>query len=64
MRLREQVPVTRRALIFDTECRPMHYNEWRPESQMTAYAWKWVTIHGDEITNESDLHGGVLLQNE
>lgn len=29
-------------LDFDTECRPMHYNEWRPESQITAIAWAWV----------------------
>jgi DNA polymerase elongation subunit (family B) len=28
-------------LDFDTECRPMHYNEWRPESQITAIAWSW-----------------------
>jgi hypothetical protein len=31
-----------RILDFDTECRPMHYNEWRPESQITAIAWSWV----------------------
>lgn len=29
-------------LDFDTECRPMHYSEWRPESQITAIAWSWV----------------------
>jgi hypothetical protein len=29
-------------LDFDTECRPMHYNEFRPESQITAIAWSWV----------------------
>lgn len=31
-----------RILDFDTECRPMHYSEWRPESQITAYAWSWI----------------------
>lgn len=31
-----------RVLDFDTECRPMHYNEFRPESQITAIAWSWV----------------------
>lgn len=29
-------------LDFDTECRPMHYSEWRAESQITAIAWSWV----------------------
>jgi hypothetical protein len=43
-----------RILDFDTECRPMHYSEWRPESQITAYAWSWV---GDDR-----VHGGVLAQ--
>lgn len=31
-----------RVLDFDTECRPMHYSEWRDESQITAIAWSWV----------------------
>lgn len=31
-----------RVLDFDTECRPMHYSEWRDESQITAIAWGWV----------------------
>jgi hypothetical protein len=31
-----------RILDFDTECRPMHYSEWRPESQLTGIAWSWV----------------------
>jgi hypothetical protein len=35
-----------RILDFDTECRPLHYSEWRDESQITAYAWSWV---GDPI---------------
>jgi hypothetical protein len=35
-----------RVLDFDTECRPMHYSEWRPESQITAYAWKWIGEDG------------------
>lgn len=28
-------------LDFDTECRPLHYSEWRDESQITAYAWSF-----------------------
>lgn len=39
-------------LDFDTECRPMHYNEWRPESQITAIAWSWI---GDEKIEVSHL---------
>lgn len=31
-----------RVLDFDTECRPLHYSEWRDESQITAYAWGWL----------------------
>jgi len=29
-------------LDWDSECRPMHYSEWRDESQITAIAWGWV----------------------
>lgn len=36
-------PVPDRLILdFDSECRPMHYAEWRPESQITAIAWAWV----------------------
>jgi DNA polymerase elongation subunit (family B) len=38
--LRPLVP--QRILDFDTECRPMHYSEYRQESQITAIAWSWV----------------------
>jgi len=31
-----------RILDFDSEVRPMHFNEWRPEGQITAIAWSWV----------------------
>jgi DNA polymerase elongation subunit (family B) len=31
-----------RVLDFDTECRPLHYSEFRDESQITAVAWGWV----------------------
>ncbi len=31
-----------RVLIFDTECRPLHYSDWRKEDQITAIAWKWL----------------------
>src|SRR4051812_23723135 len=51
-----------RILDFDTECRPMHYNEWRPESQITAIAWSWIgkdKVHvralDQDARNESDM---------
>jgi DNA polymerase elongation subunit (family B) len=50
-------------LDFDTECRPMHYNEWRPESQITAIAWAWsydpnqvyVELLEPDGSNERDM---------
>jgi hypothetical protein len=48
-----------RILDFDTECRPMHYNEWRPESQITAIAWSWI---GDDEVQVVSLDQDV--QNE
>jgi hypothetical protein len=49
-----------RVLDFDTECRPMHYSEWRPESQITAYAWSWVGEHhvGSEVLAPDDGNDG------
>ena len=44
-----------RVLNFDTECRPMHYSEFRPESQITAYAWSWI--------GEKHVESRVLNQN-
>jgi hypothetical protein len=43
-----------RVLDFDTECRPLHYSEWRDESQITAIAWGWV--------GESQVYCEVLKQ--
>lgn len=43
-----------RVLDFDTECRPMHYSEWRAESQITAIAWSWV--------GSADVYCDVLEQ--
>lgn len=31
-----------RILDFDTECRPLHYSEWRKEDQITGIAWSWI----------------------
>jgi hypothetical protein len=42
MRLRWTSGRSLRILDFDTECRPMHYSEFRAESQMTGIAWSWV----------------------
>lgn len=44
-----------RILDFDSEVRPMHYSEWRPEGQITAIAWSWV---GEDL-----VHAQVLDQN-
>lgn len=46
---------SRRILDFDTECRPMHYSEWRAESQITGIAWSWV--------GSDDVECVVLQQN-
>jgi hypothetical protein len=76
MRVREQEPVTRLAMDVDTECRPMHYSEWRPESQITAYAWEIIEIGPryweigssaailpfESPADRARLRGGVLLQ--
>lgn len=43
-----------RVLDFDTECRPLHYSEFRDESQITAIAWSWV--------GEKKVHCEVLEQ--
>jgi hypothetical protein len=43
-----------RVLDFDTECRPMHYSEWRSEDQITAIAWGWV--------GEKQIHHAILEQ--
>lgn len=43
-----------RVLDFDTECRPLHYSEFRDESQITAYAWGWV--------DEAKVHSAILAQ--
>lgn len=44
----------RQILDFDTECRPMHYSDWRPESQITAYGWAFL--------GESEIPGtGIVL---
>lgn len=48
-----------RILDFDTECRPMHYSEWRPESQITAIAWSWVgSDFVDCLTLDSEADDG------
>lgn len=44
-----------RILHFDTECRPMHYSEFRAESQLTGVAWSWA--------DEDEVHVEVLQQN-
>lgn len=52
-------------LDFDTECRPMHYSEWRAESQMTGIAWSFV---GSDkmacIVLEQDLSNEALMLTE
>lgn len=55
-------------LDFDTECRPMHYSDWRPESQITAIAWSWVgekKVHCEvleqDLSNERSMLAKFLL---
>lgn len=48
-------------LDFDTECRPMHYSEWRPESQITAYAFGW--FHQQQADGSGLIQYDVLEQN-
>jgi hypothetical protein len=52
---------TLRILDFDTECRPMHYNEWRPESQITAIAWSWV---GSPIVKSAALKQSLVNEDD
>ena len=33
-------------LVLDTECRPMHYSDWRPEGQITGWAMAWLDAPG------------------
>ena len=53
---------TLKVLDFDTECRPMHYSEWRAESQITGIAWSWI---GEEkvhcIVLEQDVSNEVEM---
>lgn len=49
-------------LVFDSECRPMHYSEYRAESQITGLAWSWLnseTTHvhtlRQDLVNEQDM---------
>ncbi len=44
-----------RILDWDSECRPMHYSEFRDESQITAIAWSWI--------GERKIEHEVLRQN-
>lgn len=44
-----------RILDFDSEVRPMHYSEFRPEGQITAIAWSWVgsdIVDGDTLAQD------------
>lgn len=46
-----------RVLDFDSEVRPMHYSEWRPEGQITAIAWSWVgekSVHVELLEQDGD----------
>ena len=51
-----------RILDFDSECRPLHYSEFRDESQITAIAWGWVgsrhidcAVLTQDLRNEQDM---------
>lgn len=62
MKVLESPAPVRTILDFDTECRPMHYSEWRPESQITAYGWAWVPVPGTKYAKGSVIHYSVLQQ--
>lgn len=54
MRIIKRTPL--KVLDFDTECRPMHYSEFRAESQITGIAWSWVgEQHVQCLLLEQDL---------
>jgi 23S rRNA G2069 N7-methylase RlmK/C1962 C5-methylase RlmI len=50
-----------RILDFDSECRPMHYSEWKPESQITAIAWSWV---GEDKVHTEALNRNLRNENK
>ena len=56
-----------RVLDFDTECRPMHYSEFRAESQMTGWAASWFgddTVYcmvlEQDLSNEREMLVALL----
>src|ERR1039458_252352 len=56
-----------RILNLDTQCRPMHYSEFREEAQITAIAWGWVgqtKVHtrvlDQDLSNERDNLADLL----
>lgn len=56
---------TLRILDWDSECRPMHYSEWRPESQITAIAWSWVgqkTVHCEVLEQDLSNERSMLVR--
>jgi hypothetical protein len=60
--MKYDVAATLRILDFDSECRPMHYSEWRAESQITGIAWSWVgsdavscAVLEQDLSNEADM---------
>lgn len=53
---------TLRILNWDSECRPMHYSEFRPESQITGVAWSWIgsddvecVVLNQDLSNERSM---------
>lgn len=51
-----------RILDFDTECRPLHYSEWRKEDQITGIAWSWIgekrvecRVLKQDLSNEDEM---------
>lgn len=62
LKIRLSKPAPARVLDFDTECRPLHYSEFRDESQITAIAWSWMgekTVHCEvleqDLSNEREM---------
>jgi DNA polymerase elongation subunit (family B) len=54
-----------KVLVLDTECRPMHYSEWREEAQITASAWSFVgRKHIETRVLEQDLSNEVEMMSD
>jgi len=55
----------KKILVFDSECRPLHYSEWRREDQITGLAWSWLdeeTIHVETLAQDLRNEHNILAR--